>query len=206
MASDDRKSVQLPFLRQGADSVERRRLKSIAKALDGARRRAGDGSEIGGTPYTILKLQGSPLARLADRGRVGGEELRAADDIALAFFAISGGLMIRPRMMERRDRSYDGYEPGYLIDAQARYRAFADHWSRRAKLGDPMLEIVIAVVVDERPFSTIEHDVGIRHGKAADAAVAGLRDYAARAGWVDARLGHQWIHGAAQIFPLRSAR
>src|ERR1700757_4135608 len=57
----------------------------IKRALRKAERRAGDGTEIGGTGATILKFRGAPLARLADKKRIGSEELRAAEDIAIAF-------------------------------------------------------------------------------------------------------------------------
>ena len=199
MASDER--VLCPVSNRRAS--ERRRMRQIASLLEDIERRAGDGTAIGGTALTTLKLRGSPLARLADRGRIGLEELRAADDIVLAFFAIAGGLMFRPMRMERQDRGYAGFEPGFIVDAQTRYRAFAEHWSRRAKL-DPTLAIVIAATVDERPFAAIDLDLRLRHGKAASATVAGLRDYAARAQWVDARLARQWIEAAAAIFPLRN--
>jgi hypothetical protein len=198
MASEQRAS---PIPNRGTSG--RGRLRQLTSLVADLERRAGDGAAIGGTALTTLKLTGSPLARLADRGRIGLEELRAADDIVLAFFAIAGGLMIRPVRMERQDRGYCGFEPAFIIDAQTRYRAFAEHWSRRAKRNDPTLAIVIAASVDERPFTAIDQDFRLRHGKAAAATVAGLRDYAARARWVDARLAQEWIEAAASIFPLR---
>jgi hypothetical protein len=60
-------------------------LARLKRALRKAERRAGDGSDIGGTGATILKLLPAPLARLLDKGRIGTEEVRAADDIAIAF-------------------------------------------------------------------------------------------------------------------------
>jgi hypothetical protein len=74
---------------------------------------------------------------------------------------------------------------------------------RRARGGDRTLEIVIAAVVDERAFHVIEADVGIRHGMAARAVIAGLRDYAARAGWTEPRTGAAWIADAESVFALR---
>lgn len=72
--------------------------------------------------------------------------------------------------------------------------------------GDRTLEIVIAAVIDERAFHAIEADVGIRHGVAARVVIAALRDYAARAGWTDRRIGDAWIEAAAGAFaPRRGA-
>ena len=50
-----------------------------------------------------------------------------------------------------------------------------------------MLEVIIAAVVDERPISVIAADIG-RSGRGykivKNGIVCGLRDYAARAGWI----------------------
>lgn len=178
-------------------------LRDLKREIAAATRRSGDGHEIGGTGLTILKHQASPLARLADAGRIGAEELRAADEITRVFMATAGALMIRGGSVERVDRSGSAGEPAWLADAQAHYRAWADIWSVRAKRGDPSLEIVIAAVIDERPFRAIEVDLRLRHGRAAAATVAALRDYAARAGWTDRHTATAWIDGAAGQFKLR---
>ena len=175
----------------------------MKRAIRKAERRSGDGSEIGGTGATILKFLPAPLVRLVERKRIGTEEVRAADDIAVAFHAQAGALMIKPPSLEKRDATYQGHEPGWIIDAVSRYKGWARHWSARAPGGDRTLEIVIAAVVDERAFHVIEADVGIRHGMAARAVIAGLRDYAARAGWTEARTGAAWIADAESVFALR---
>jgi hypothetical protein len=175
----------------------------MKRALRKVERRAGDGTEIGGTGFTILKFQGAPLARLIDKKHIGTEELRAADDIAIAFHAQAGALLIKPPSLEKRDATYQGHEPVLIIDAVSRYKRWARHWSARASHGDRTLEIVIAAVIDERAFHLIEADVGIRHGLAARAVIAGLRDYAARAGWADARTAEAWTAAAEAVFALR---
>jgi hypothetical protein len=181
-------------------------LAKMKRMLRKAERRAGDGSPIGGTGATVLKFLGAPLCRLADRKRIGAEEIRAADDIAIAFHAQAGALMIKPPCLEKRDATYAGREPVYVIDAVSRYKRWARHWSTRARDGDRTLEIVIAAVIDERAFHVIENDVGIRHGGAARAVIAALRDYAARAGWTDRSTADAWIAAAATVFPLRRQR
>jgi hypothetical protein len=182
--------------RHGDDPRDFSRMK---RALRKAERIAGDGTAFGGTGATILKFLPAPLARLADKQRIGSEELRAADDIATAFHAQAGALLIKPPSLEKRDATYHGREPAWVIDAVTRYKRWADEWSVRARRGDRTLAIVIAAVIDERAFHAIEADVGIRHGHAARIVIAALRDYAARAGWTDRSTGDAWIATAAEM-------
>src|SRR5258707_15813933 len=67
--------------------AEDKSLARLKRALRKAERRAGDGSDIGGTGATILKLLPAPLARLVDKGRIGTQEIRAANDIAIPVHA-----------------------------------------------------------------------------------------------------------------------
>jgi hypothetical protein len=76
--------------------AEDKSLGRLKRALRKAERRAGDGGEIGGTGATILKFLPAPLARLVDKKRIGTEEVRAADDIAIAFHAQAGALTTIP--------------------------------------------------------------------------------------------------------------
>ncbi|HLK82005.1 MAG TPA: hypothetical protein VKT99_10990 [Xanthobacteraceae bacterium] len=175
----------------------------LKRAIRKAERRSGDGREIGGTGATILRFRAAPLARLIEKQRVGAEEMRAADDIAMAFHAQAASVMIKSPSLEKRDAAYHGHEPVWIIDAVSRYKRWARHWSQRARLGDRTLEILIAAVIDERAFHSIEADVGIRHGLAARVVIAGLRDYAARAAWTDRNTAETWTREAESIFALR---
>jgi hypothetical protein len=158
-----------------------------------AERILGDGSEISGTGFTIIKRADSPVTRMLTSGAIGRPELQASEDICIAFRAISGALFLKPLSMERRDRSNSIHEPAGVVDAVSRYQHWANIWSARAKQGDPTLEIVIAAVWDERPFRVIEQDLGIRNGAATKATAAGLRDYAARAGWATGNASQKWL-------------
>jgi hypothetical protein len=186
--------------RTGGDARIFGRLK---RAIRDAERRSGDGREIGGTGATILRFRPAPLVRLIEKQRIGTEEIRAADDITTAFHAQAGAVMIKSPSLEKRDATYHGREPVWVIDAVSRYKRWVRHWSQRAQHGDPTLEIVVAAVIDERALYSIEADVGIRHGMAARVVVAALRDYAARAGWTDRNIGEAWIKEAEAIFVLR---
>jgi hypothetical protein len=175
----------------------------LKRTIRRAERRAGDGSDIGGTGGTILRFLAAPLVRLIEKKRIGTEEVRAADDIAIAFHAQAGALMIKPPSLEKRDATHHGREPVWIIDAVSRYKRWAAHWSQRARHGDRTLEIVVAAIIDERAFHAIEADIGVRHGVAARVTIAALRDYAARNGWTDHRTGEAWIKDAESIFVLR---
>jgi hypothetical protein len=181
-----------------ADDIPARMMRHVRKA----ERISGDGSEISGTGFTILKRADSPIARMLNSGAIGSSELQASEDICLAFRAISGALFLKPLSMERRDRSNSTHEPARVIDATSRYQAWANIWSDRSKQGDPTLEIVIAAVWDERALRNIEQDLNIRNGTAAKATAAGLRDYAARAGWAQGAAGRQWLVSEGAVFRL----
>src|SRR5215831_8005951 len=66
----------------------------LKRAIRNAERRSGDGSEIGGTGATILRLRPAPLVRLIEKQRIGTEEMRAADDITTAFHAQAGEMIV----------------------------------------------------------------------------------------------------------------
>jgi hypothetical protein len=189
--------------RPGADA---RTFGRMQRAIRKAERRSGDGRETGGTGATVLRFRATPLATLIEKRRIGGEETRAADDIATAFHAQAGAVMIKSPSLEKLDAAGPGREPVRVIDAVSRYKLWARHWSQRARFGDRTLEIIVAAVIDERAFHTIEADAGIRHGMAARVTIAGLRDYAARAGWTDRNTGDGWIREAEAMFKLRRPR
>jgi hypothetical protein len=191
-------AVRTPAPRTAAGACPLRRLQRAIRKAE----RSADGRDTG-TGATVLRLSAAPLARLIERRRISGEEVRAAGDIATAFHAQASAVMIKSPALEKRDASYQACEPFRVIDAVARYKPWAQHWSQRARRGDRTLEIIVAAIIDERPFHIIEADAGIRHGMAARATIAGLRDYAARAGWTDRRTADAWIREAEAVFALR---
>jgi hypothetical protein len=184
-------------------AADARTFARMQRAIRKAERSSGDGSATGGTGATVLRFRAAPLVRLIEKQRIGAEEVRAADDMTTAFHAQAGAVMIKSPSLEKRDATCQSREPVRVIDAVSRYKPWARHWSQRARLGDRTLEIVVAAVVDERAFHIIEADAGIRHGMAARVTIAGLRDYAARAGWTDRNTGRAWIREAEAIFKLR---
>lgn len=191
------------------DTEAMRRIKDINKYLRDqrfvSREPGSEGQPVDATKLTIAKKSSTPLMTLltGKNPSIGGEEFMAAQDIELAFMSISGAVMFKPLTLERVDKSNaDRALPLATAKAIERYQAWANHWSARKKRGDRTLEIVIAAIVDMRPFSVIEEDIGIRHGMAKQVTIRGLRDYAARAGWAGRRT-QEWLSEAVKSFPGR---
>lgn len=171
--------------------------------LEKQERRDGAGNAIGGTALTELKLQGSPIARLFDAGKIGTDELRAVEDIEIAHRSIAGDVMWKVPSLEKRDRGHSYFEPVRVIDAVKRYKSWSKFWSERKPLGDYTLAIVWAAVIDHRSFHKLDIDYSVRHGKTANIAACALRDYLARAGWADPRQARAWMDAAESNFKLR---
>jgi hypothetical protein len=187
-------------------SDDRATRQAVKKVIADHERKSGDGTEIGGTGLAYLKFQGSPLSRLADRGSIGTDELRAAEDIYTAYMAISGELWLKAQKLEKSDKTNSLYEPHAIVDSVKRYRAWANHWSVRKKRGDQTLPIAIDVVIDERPLRAVEEDYGLKHGRAAVIVGSALRDYLARAGWASKEDALKYMQAAESNFCLRRER
>lgn len=174
----------------------------VMRQVRKAERVGGDGTEHSGTGFTVLKHRLPPVAKLVETGKLGPEGLDAAREIERAFFALTRRLMVKGGLsLDRVDGGGMGTVPAAAAHAVAAYQSWANHWSRRRKmLGDPMLEVVIAAVIDERPVREIALDVGRRHSTVERGLVAGLQDYAARTGVVGGKLATSWIAQAAAVF------
>jgi hypothetical protein len=163
---------------------------------------------LGSHEYALshARLQGSPMALLIERGSAKGEEFTAAQEIETAYFALTGALMFKPMSMERTS---PGRHPDWsprVTDAVQQYQAWANHWSARRKTHlDYTLECVISAVIDQRPIRTIAADLGFDFRKIERAVLGGLRDYAARAGWVDGKIAREWMEAAKMTFQRRAA-
>lgn len=156
-----------------------------------------------GTGFTIIKMLRKPLDVLIEKHKIGQEELDAAEEIGLAFYTLTSRLACRGINYERVDGG-GGTEipwPARVAGAVGRYQAFAKLWTRRSNgYQDPTLEIVIAVVVDERPIRGLAIDLHISRARCERALIGGLRDYAARAGLVGGQVSERWKRDAEWVF------
>jgi hypothetical protein len=179
-------------------SPERRRIRDLNRIIEAARKAAGGAQDAG---LTALKLGNSPMGILIGKHLAGAEELMAAQEIEAAWMAKTGALWLKPISLEKRDRGHESADWSWqTTELVGRYDKFANHWSdRRKQDGNPMLEIVVAAVVDMRGFRQIEQDMRLRNGSAPKIVIAGLRDYAARARWVDHQLTAKWKAEAGSL-------
>jgi hypothetical protein len=204
---------------QAATHAENTSIRRVRKVVQAAERAdaALKTKATRGTGPTILRMAKTPLMQLmyesaewergvrgakkpVDMEKFGSHELEAAQEIEAAFMAISGGLTIKPMNFEKIDKGHSGDWPAALALKVKRYRNWADHWSMMAKRCDPTMQIVIAAVIDQRTLRDIAADLGFAQKKIRSAVVRGLRDYAARSGWVSGGCVAKWKASAALTF------
>lgn len=195
--------VRKPIEAQTTDQRMLKLVRDVEKQI--ATEADGDGHlKQPGTGQTILKQRKTPIQKLIDDGKIGPEEIEAAGEIDRGFNAIARSLSIRGMVLERIDSSGgDRHIPIKALRSVRNYQRWATYWSERKKqYSDPMLEIIIAAVIDERPVRTIGAELSFHHATIERALIAGLRDYAARMdpSPVDAKIGDQWIADAERKF------
>lgn len=185
----------------------RRMLRAVriaeAAAFDTARRVIRDIVCDVGTGYTQIKLRQPPLANLADRGAIGPEEIQAAQEIEHAYFAIDGRARLKAVALDRVDggRHSDMPWPATLEKTVRTYQSWATMWAQaRNANGDPMLDVVIAAVIDEEPVRDIALRVGRRHSVVEQGIVWGLRHYAAWSGFAPPDAARQWLDAGPAVF------
>lgn len=196
----------------GADPAGRM-MRAVRKAetseFDRKRGAIKDAVQDVGTGQTILKMRARPIPKLVDEGKLGPEELQAAEDILTAFTALSSGLCARGINYDRVDngRHTNSAWPTRVARAVTRYQEFARIWTQRNnEYGDPTLAILIGAIVDQHWLRTLalDHCRGQRMEWAIKrterAIIGGLRDYAARAGFVSGQQADKWQAEAQSVF------
>lgn len=189
-----------------AAQVMRAVRKAEADALSQKRSDIRDAVEDTGTGFTILKYRKKPIEILSDKGKISSIELGAADGISRAYYLIVSRLKIGGMTLDRVDCSRPTEEERLkrLKRDAARielYQGFANIWTKRNKdYGDPTLEIVIDAVIYEMSLNAIWSKHGYRLARIEKALIGGLRDYAARAGFVTGHQASQWMDEAEAVF------
>jgi hypothetical protein len=188
-----------------AEMVAEERIHAGIRRGDIVRDENDRGSPIDpGTGQTVLNLRQKAIPKLIAQGKIGTVELQAAAEILIAFSAIASRLMCRGINYDRVDFGGGGSSadwPSKIARPVANYQAFAKAWTRRNEdYGDPTLEIIIDAVVDEMHLSAIPRKRGYGEARIERALIGGLRDYAARAGFVTGHKAIQWQAEAAAVF------
>jgi hypothetical protein len=155
---------------------------------------------MAGKTLTELRKARSPIEVLINTYKIGAEELAAVDDIKTAFNAVAGAGMIKSASLELRSPGRQADWSKMTAGSVENYRKWADFWSGRRTFGDRTADIVVRAIVHEHSFRSLEAEYGIKHGRGAVIAQRGLRDYAARSGWVTRRTADDWMAEALKSF------
>jgi len=155
-------------------------------------RKAAEGERMGrdiaavATPQTIRKRQVDVVQLWQDRGKLGQEQVQAAQEIQRVWETVTRGLWARTQTYERQARSADGADwPAGLRRAYVeRYRPWDEEACRMAATPRASVkELVLAVVVDNLGPAGLQHRYRTNHQRAAVLVQESLYRYAQLAGW-----------------------
>jgi hypothetical protein len=161
-----------------------------------------------GTGQTIIRMarHQPPLRTLLEAGKIGPDELAAADQIAQATSAVAMGGILHAVGIERVDfgRQDDQDWPAKLAIAVRNYQDWQRYWTAEwARTRNPMLEVVWSAVVDEQPIVGIANDIGCGRTRTTRAIICGIRHYAAWANMVTGTQRQAWLDAAQHVFDRR---
>ncbi len=152
---------------------------------------------IGPTPETAARLRRDLVARLAQEGRLGREQVRAALEVRRVWEAFGRGLFPGARAIApvgqrtRRAMFVDPIDRLTVEEERAwrlRYRPWAREMAVTVAAGairTTRLQLILDVVVDNHGLREVEGWYRMRHGGAIEHIRAALHRYAEIAGWVD---------------------
>lgn len=143
-----------------------------------------------GTPETRehQKRRGpGTIEALLNKGRIGGYELRAAEEIMSVYTYTTSSLT--PKVMRyepRGDKGYSDNDPFWYRDAYvSRYRS----WANRNR---DQFTLVVAIIIDGYGLRWLDCMCGKANGSMTFHFIDALRGYALAAGWVDANTADDW--------------
>ena len=154
--------------------------------------------DAGPTPETVRKLRHDIVLRLAQEGRLGNEQVRAAIEIRRVWEAFGRGLFpaagsIAPVAARKRHAMFsdpiDRLTPAEENAWRLRYRPWAREMAVTVAAGairTTRLQLILDIVIDNHGLREVEGWYRMRHGAAIEHICAALHRYAEIAGWVDA--------------------
>lgn len=188
---------------------EMRAMAKIRKSIKSKERHNGEGVMISGTGLTEGKFREPTISRLIAKGKIGGVEMQAIEEIDRVYSQVCSGLFLKGyEIKERGDRSTNHDAPSWFSGAyRDRYKPWADTWSKRKFThSDKTLEIVFDILFSSMSGREIDAREGWKHGTAITVFINGVRDYSAHAGWADRNTAQQWKAVARSFFPMRRMR
>lgn len=145
----------------------------------------------GPTPETKRKATGDPVRRLLDSGRFDAGDERKVAEVRRVFHFLSSRLSARTQAFDegkpikQRDRFIpkeplgdmpEGVANVYLTRFLPWSRAMAQRPARKGSRFS-LFDLAVAVLVDERSLRSLERDLGLRNGSAADLLREALAEY-----------------------------
>lgn len=166
-------------------AAEQDRLRAARKADQAAR--AERDMAGAATPETVRKLRRDVIQCLHDAGKLGDEQLRAAQEILSVYHAVTAGLWPKAQTYTRQSRGADVADwPASLRRAWAeRYKPWVAEAERMmVKPGLTLSALVIDMVVDNMGPKQIERHRRMDNRRVVRLIQAGLHRYAEMAGWL----------------------
>jgi hypothetical protein len=151
-------------------------------------RQRADQVRVNATPQTLRKLERPVIDRLLQRGQLGDEQHRAAEEIARVWIAITSYLFPRvsdPSRSRSRGSASD-WPPALVIAYKERYSAWRDE-AAAVQIGHrrSLADLVFMLVVDNYGPRQIERMWGMDHRRVLHLVRNSLWRYAELAGWID---------------------
>jgi hypothetical protein len=157
---------------------------------DADRRRVDAERKVNATPETIRMLVASSAEKLFNRGGLGAEQLRAANEISRVFEKITAGLWARGADMSRvPGRSLSEDWPASVRRAYVeRYSPWRDQASRHlCRHSTTVADLVLLLCVEGLGARQIADRVGMDQRTVLRLVRDSLYRYAEIGGWIDAR-------------------
>ena len=130
------------------------------------------------TPQTKARLKQGTMSRLIENSRIGGEEVRAAQEIERVYFGLTCQLFARGATYGERLARSSGDWPEWLVLAyHERYKPWAD------TVKQPILPVTVDILIEGMTGREIDTRRSWGKGKAVNFLIDGLQLYVDMAGW-----------------------
>ena len=140
-----------------------------------------------GTPETTRHKRRSTMERLIETKAIGGDELRAADEIERVFRHLCSGLFSKTmRYSEPIGKAQSNRTPKWFS------KAYKDRWTPWANKAGMRVSVCLSILIDGMSGKMVDRHYGWRNGTATGMLISGLRDYCIIAGWVTRGTEQDW--------------
>ena len=157
---------------------------------------------LNATPETIQKCRADQIEKLEQRGSLGAEQKRAAQEICRVWLRLTADVLPRIRGLTREGGAGHGqgqWPPGLSRAYQERYCPWRDEsGARRIGHRSTEADLVFMIVVDNYSLRATARHFSMHHSKALRLLRENLYRYAEIAGWIDTPIASVSIHRASQ--------